>query len=178
MTSRKKHRKTPEHDEIEAPVKIKHSEAVRRALRALERSGRLTPGDVVEAGRDPESPLHPMFEWDDGKAAERWRLEQARSLIRSVTIRVEISEDRVITAPVYIRDGDIPLGDQGYRTLPSIKDDPDACRSALYVELLRVEGLLSRAEALAEALGYLEVVAKVRRRVEKLRRVVQPVAGA
>lgn len=46
--------------------------------------GELTPDDVVEDARNSKSPLHPFFEWNDGAAAEHYRLQQARGLIRSV----------------------------------------------------------------------------------------------
>jgi len=46
--------------------------------------GELTPKDVVDDARNPNSPLHSFFEWDDGVAAEAHRLGQARGLIRSV----------------------------------------------------------------------------------------------
>lgn len=58
------------------------------AIRA--RAGYLTPALVVEEARDPESPLHGRFEWDDGEAAEQYRQIQARRLIRLV--RVTYSE--------------------------------------------------------------------------------------
>lgn len=46
--------------------------------------GELRAEDVVEAARSSNSPLHSLFEWDDGLAAYQHRLAQARSLIRSV----------------------------------------------------------------------------------------------
>lgn len=46
--------------------------------------GELTPKDVVDDARNPNSPLHSFFEWDDSAAAEQHRLHQARGLIRSV----------------------------------------------------------------------------------------------
>jgi hypothetical protein len=39
---------------------------------------------VVEAARPKESPLHGSFTWDDTKAAQQWRIQQARQLIRAV----------------------------------------------------------------------------------------------
>lgn len=48
--------------------------------------GELTPALVVDLARDPEHPLHHRFEWDDGKAAEAWRIEQGATLIRSVRV--------------------------------------------------------------------------------------------
>ncbi|MFG1260019.1 hypothetical protein V5F79_22085 [Xanthobacter flavus] len=46
--------------------------------------GELTPKDVVDDARNPNSPLHCYFEWDDSAAAEHYRLSQARGLIRAV----------------------------------------------------------------------------------------------
>lgn len=46
--------------------------------------GELTPQDVVDDARSHNSPLHSFFEWDDSAAAEQYRLDQARGLIRSV----------------------------------------------------------------------------------------------
>jgi hypothetical protein len=48
--------------------------------------GKLTPKLVVDEARDPKHPLHNRFEWDDGIAAERYREEQARGLIRLLRV--------------------------------------------------------------------------------------------
>lgn len=55
--------------------------------------GELTPEDVLRDARNPNSPLHSFFEWDDGAAAERFRLSQARGLIRAV-VAVYVSDDK------------------------------------------------------------------------------------
>jgi hypothetical protein len=46
----------------------------------------LTPQTVVSAATNPTSPLHNYFQWDDGKAADSYRLWQARQLIKSIKI--------------------------------------------------------------------------------------------
>jgi hypothetical protein len=46
--------------------------------------GMLHAADVVDAARNPQSILHTRFQWDDSKAAEQYRLFQARQLIRVV----------------------------------------------------------------------------------------------
>lgn len=48
--------------------------------------GHLTPELVVFSALNSDSPLHSLFEWDDGKAGHSFRLWQARKLIRSVKI--------------------------------------------------------------------------------------------
>ena len=52
----------------------------------LESQGRLTPHEVVEASRPDDAPLHSAFEWDDAKAAEKYRETQASYIIRSVEV--------------------------------------------------------------------------------------------
>lgn len=46
--------------------------------------GALTPEHVVQAASAEDHPLHDRFEWDDAAAGEKYRLSQARQLIRVV----------------------------------------------------------------------------------------------
>lgn len=86
---------------------------------ALERvgtdlGGRVTPKAVVAAAYDDASPLHPHFEWDDTVAANQYRLDQARTLIRA--IRVEDDDGEV-------RHGYFSVNDKGgvsYRSLADV----------------------------------------------------------
>jgi len=54
----------------------------------LKRLGPATAKQIVDAARDPNSPLHPYFEWDDHEAAERFREGQARVMAASIMVRV------------------------------------------------------------------------------------------
>lgn len=47
---------------------------IARRLLEMENDGRLTPAEVLEEARNPESPLHDQFTWDDTEAAEKYRL--------------------------------------------------------------------------------------------------------
>ncbi|BBY37516.1 hypothetical protein MMAN_16500 [Mycobacterium mantenii] len=40
---------------------------------AAEHGDELTEQVVVDAARSPDSPLHSLFEWDDAKAARKYR---------------------------------------------------------------------------------------------------------
>jgi hypothetical protein len=58
-------------------------EDIKAELEALRsEKGSIIPKDVVDRARDPDSPLHDQFTWDDSEAAEQWRIEEARKLIR------------------------------------------------------------------------------------------------
>jgi hypothetical protein len=51
----------------------------------------ITPAAVIAAARkNKRSELHKCFEWDDGAAAEKYRLEQARYMLRMIVVREEI----------------------------------------------------------------------------------------
>ena len=58
----------------------------RLAQLADENGQRLTPRVVVEAARPMDAVLHPCFEWDDLRAAELFREDQARGIIRGVRV--------------------------------------------------------------------------------------------
>jgi hypothetical protein len=60
------------------------------SIRAKQKA--LTPEIVLSDARSKNSPLHEFFEWDDGRAAERYRIDQAGHLIRSIAVTFEESE--------------------------------------------------------------------------------------
>lgn len=49
-------------------------------------NGNIQPKEVVEIARSPRSALHTYFEWDDDKAAEAYRVAQARTLIKCIVV--------------------------------------------------------------------------------------------
>ena len=53
-----------------------------------EKGGKLTPKELVEAARDVDSPLHNEFEWNDTKAAQKYREWQARYIISSIELEI------------------------------------------------------------------------------------------
>lgn len=63
------------------------AEAVAKELsRHAKRHGSITPRRLVDESRPVKAPLHKAFTWDDTKAADEFRLVQARSLIRAVRV--------------------------------------------------------------------------------------------
>jgi hypothetical protein len=49
--------------------------------------GTLKPKIVLKEATNPKHPLHNRFEWDDAKAGNMYRLQQAQELIASVRYR-------------------------------------------------------------------------------------------
>lgn len=58
----------------------------------------LSPSTVLNASRKKGSLLHDDFEWNDGVAAEKYRLQQARFIIQNITIVQETTdqEERLV----------------------------------------------------------------------------------
>lgn len=63
----------------------------------------ITPALVVHDAEDNRSVLHPCFEWDDSKAAKAHREDQARYILRSVTVEIpEREKMRAVRAFVHV----------------------------------------------------------------------------
>lgn len=61
--------------------------------------GIVTPQSVLDRAKDEDSELHKCFCWDDTEAANKYRLQQARDIIRNlvrVTPNQEIEATRVL----------------------------------------------------------------------------------
>ena len=54
--------------------------------RIYERDGVIEPETVVEESKSPSAPLHSCFEWDDEKAAHKYRITQAQNIIRAIVV--------------------------------------------------------------------------------------------
>ena len=66
-------------------------------LQLVEREyGNLSPANVVEWGRaNTKSQIHKSIEWDDSKAGDLYRLEQARGIIRVSVRIIEVKHDPI-----------------------------------------------------------------------------------
>lgn len=87
--------------------------------------GQLTPNLVVDRARDRKNVLHPHFEWEDAVAAEAYRRDQAREIIR--VIRIVDDEDQVRPAFLSIREG----GGTAYRTISDVMGSSDLQRRVM-----------------------------------------------
>lgn len=78
---------------IKLPV---DAETTARELHRIAESngGVLDPQAVVNASRDEQAVLHGLFEWDDTIAAEKYRVVQAKFIIRNVTVE-EVGEPEI-----------------------------------------------------------------------------------
>ena len=57
---------------------------------------KFTPMEVLEKAKDETTELHKCFEWNDSIAAEKYRLEQAKNIIRMLVYEKETKEQAVV----------------------------------------------------------------------------------
>lgn len=122
-----------------------------RQLIAQDPNGLLRPEAVVQAAQDPNSLLHTYFEWDDDEAAAKWRLEQARHLIKSVQVFIEPLNIRIRAFTSL--DMDRGVGG-GFRLMSDVMANPDLKNQMLVTALRELQSMESK-------YAHLEELAKV-----------------
>lgn len=120
--------------------------------RIYNENGSITPDLVIKAAKDPNNVLHHLFEWDDSKAGNAYRVDQARQIITSVKINI-VTESRTISAVSYVRDPRLPNDQQGYISVAKLKTDKDLAKDSIRYEFQRAYAHLHRAKTHAEILG-------------------------
>ena len=142
-------------------TKITDVKVLAKAIKRLERDdGKLLPEDVLNAARDPKSPLHDHFTWDETEAAHKHNLHEARQLIRAVRIDVVIN-DVPIKVCGYVRDPECQANEPGYRNINTVRREEDLARATLVDEMQRVISAVNRAKKLALLLGVKEDVENI-----------------
>ena len=110
------------------------------------RAGRtLKPAEVVDAARDEASVLHTLFEWDDSAAAEKYREDQARGLIR-VHVKTVPALAREVRAHVSVPTDRLNGG--GYRKVE------DVLANSRWQDQI-VEEVQKRIDSLSKSYSYL-----------------------
>lgn len=127
-------------------------EAIARIRQLETPDGTITPQTVIDDAKDPASPLHEHFEWDDTKAAHAYRIDQARELIRSVRLVITNTES-VVRTVAYVRNPNLPAHEAGYVSTFRLRQSPDDARAALRAELARAANAMERAREVARSLG-------------------------
>lgn len=140
---------------------------------ALEHMGSFTPTDVVEAARPDTSPLHEHFEWDDLKAAEKYRLHEARQLVSHIAVIVKVNGKDTQTRAFHsitVQDGDNDV-EHRYTAIKIVSANPDMRDQVVQKALVELEGWQKRHEQYADIFGndLFEEIKKTTRRVRTAR---------
>lgn len=151
------------------------TQAQEAAIKALENSrGQITPRQVVQAAKNKRSPLHALFDWDSTKAAEKWWLHRARVIIGQVVVQYS-TQDTIVGCTGYVVDTSVE--GQGYRSVVSLKADPESARESLIYTLEMAAGHLRRALDLAGPLGMTREVDRLLLKIVGVQRVLEKKAA-
>jgi len=115
--------------------------------RIYEKNGELKPADVVEESRPETAPLHPIFEWDDKKAADKYRVEQAKHLMCAI-VQIEEREEQ---PPKEIRA--FVHAEKAYHPVRVVLQHPDMRNEALRDAFRSMESFRQKYSSLAELSG-------------------------
>ena len=107
-------------------------------------NGKITPQIVVDDAKDPKSPLHDYFEWDEKKAAHQWHITQAQYLIRSIHIVVKSEDGTEDTVRLF------------HNVTVSSPEDPERAERVYITIKDAMEDEVTREQIIQKALGYLK----------------------
>lgn len=105
-----------------------------------ENGGFLRPIDVLNYARDEKSALHEYFEWDDNEAAEKYRLAQARALIR---VAVVVEERTSAKVRAYVSLSNDRTAEGGYRAIAEVIND-EVLRETLLADAMKELAVFQR----------------------------------
>lgn len=132
--------------------------------------------DVIEVTRGQLDMYVQAHDCYDDETAEllswfevEWRVEQARRLIRSITVLVS-TETSTLAVVAYVRHPDMSVGEQGYTSTMRVRSDRDRAHEVLTDEFARAAAALRRARELAIVFGMQKDVDVLAKRVEKLQK--------
>ncbi len=124
--------------------------------RIYEKNGELKPAAVVEESRPETAPLHPVFEWDDKKAADKYRNEQAKRLIGAI---VQV-EEREKQPPKEIKIRAFTHAEKAYHPTQVVLEHPTMRDEALRDAFRMAESFKQKFSALKEVAGIIVEVDK------------------
>lgn len=128
------------------------------AVQELERIesvyGVLSAEHLLNESRSPGAILHPLFEWQEDVAAEKFRLQQARFIINNVQVKI-IKDGNISSIPVY----EIVTinGDRGYKNIQVMTEgDVQQVRKAAMRDLASIKAKLQAYESLEQTRTHIQ----------------------
>lgn len=129
------------------------AQTVGETLERIEaRDGAVTKEAFLEESRPEDSPTHAMFEWNDGIAAEKYRLEQSRWIIADVVVTIEREEEPVKKVAGFVNVTHGKHNKAEYNSIEIAMEDEDKRKAVLsnaFDELRAFEAKYSEYQELA-----------------------------
>lgn len=132
---------------------------------AARHNGLLRPEDVVEFAKDEETALHSRFQWDDDKAAQEYRLWQAREIIRVSVILLPNTSEPVRAFVSLKADRSKDAG--GYRTIQNVMTDTEMREQLLEQALDDLEYFTRKYQQLKELAPVFDAITNIKGKKRK-----------
>jgi len=139
------------------------TEVINELARINAMNGVLRASDVVEEARPVGSPLHHCFEWDDVEAADKWRLQQARQLIRYVVEMLPYDAPKFEVRAYVSLTPDRVEKRGGYRVMAEVLTSPSGRSQLLADALAELNRLKVKYYQLTELDGIFRAIERAQR---------------
>lgn len=126
--------------------------------------GVVAPRMVLNFARDEDTELHDHFNWDDGDAAERYRLLQAGQLIRAYVVVRSEDQPPIRGLVSLIQDRDYrakEIGNGPRRHIDDVMDDEDMRANLLETALMELRAFKRKYASLQELSSVWNALEKV-----------------
>ncbi len=134
-----------------APKGFDVQEAGAALQEILDKHPEVTTEEVVNFAKSSDCPFHAWFQWDDTKAAEQHRLDQARGLMRSIRITIITPEEKVFEVSIASSiDSDLTDKARAYTSTVDGLSDPNTRAKILSLALRELKVIRSKYAMLSE----------------------------
>ena len=137
------------------PMSVSADDAERELTRIYDETGSLDPQAVVDASRAEGAPLHGLFEWDDSVAAEKYRITQARFIIRNI-VKDEKTDGPSVTVRKFVH------VDAGYMPIKAVMSNEELRKSLIESAFADMEAFRAKYRALSELAAVFDAMESIK----------------
>lgn len=112
------------------------------------------PEEIVDKARDESTELHKCFEWDDTKAAEKYRVYQARQIVCHLIVKEVNNEPQKQEVRFFYKTD----SQEGYKPVSYIMRNEDEYQKLLDRALSELKAFEKKYSALKELDGLFDVI--------------------
>lgn len=133
-------------------------------LMTLKKKKTLKQEEVVEDAKNPDTPYHNYFEWDNKIAGHHWRLNQAGELLRSIKIKVEV-ESGDTPRNVRVFHNVVRKGERCYAPLELVFQEQDLREQVIHNALAEAENWYQKYHTYQELQPISAAIKKTKKKV-------------
>lgn len=141
----------------------------RRIDQLIAQLGRaITPEELLEDAQDLGSPMHNFFEWDDDIAAQKYRLQQARYILRCIDVEIIYNGDNKSTR-AYVNVSDPQDQERGlvYVSVDRALSEPEMRKQLIQQAMIEAMSWKEKYKTLKELGLIFETIVVVKKELEQ-----------